>query len=129
MSVEVRLLGKPRITVAGRVHEPQADRRSAMLYYLAHTGGWVPRDDLLYLFWADSEEQRARNSLRQLVHQLRSSPFAEGLHSDRTRLQWEVESDLGAWRDHAARAGNDLCWPGELLAGRVVSVLEAGAGG
>lgn len=34
-------------------------------------GGFVRRDTLLPLFWPDSPEEKARNSLRQAVHQLR----------------------------------------------------------
>ena len=117
MSVEVRLLGKPRITVAGLASKPPADRRSATLYYLAYSGGWVPREDLLYLLWTDAPEELARTSLRQLIYQLRSTPFAAGLAADRTRLKWEVRSDLHDWRDGATSHSIDLGWPGDLLDG------------
>lgn len=50
MPTFVRLLGRASIRIDERVWEPPADRRSALLYYLAASAGSVPRDDLLYLF-------------------------------------------------------------------------------
>jgi len=48
-------------------------KRLALLAYLAMTGatGFQRRDVLLALFWPDLSEPRARNALRQAVHQLR----------------------------------------------------------
>lgn len=117
MSNEVRLLGRPQIVVAGQVLEPPADRRSALLYYLARAASWVMREDLLYLFWPDSHEERARTNLRQLVHTLRESPFANGLQVDRTRLMWEGRSDVRTWSDVTSMAAADLTWPGEFMEG------------
>jgi DNA-binding SARP family transcriptional activator len=51
------------------------EKRLALLTYLAvaHPGTFCRRDHLLGLFWAESDESRARNSLSQALHQLRRS--------------------------------------------------------
>lgn len=50
-------------------------KRLALLAYLAsaHPRGFHSRDTLLALFWPESDGDRARNSLRQALHQLRKS--------------------------------------------------------
>jgi hypothetical protein len=82
MRTFVRLLGRASIRVGDQAWEPAADRRSALPYYLATTGAWVPRDDLLYLFWPDSEEEKGRSNLRQLLVTIRGLPFVEGIELD-----------------------------------------------
>lgn len=47
-------------------------KRLALLAVLAADGnGGVPRDRLLALFWAESDADRARNSLAQMVYAIR----------------------------------------------------------
>jgi predicted ATPase/DNA-binding SARP family transcriptional activator len=99
MNVTVRLLGRATVRLDDRVWEPPADRRSALLYYLAYAEGWVSRDDLLYLFWPDSEEQKGRANLRQLLVAVRALPFSLDLEVERTRIRWQVATDVGRWRD------------------------------
>ncbi|HEX6913435.1 MAG TPA: hypothetical protein VF142_23725, partial [Longimicrobium sp.] len=50
-------------------------KRLALLAYLASATprGFHARDTLLALFWPESDQERARNSLRQALHQLRRS--------------------------------------------------------
>jgi serine/threonine-protein kinase len=50
-------------------------KRLALLAYLAigAPGGFVARDRLLALFWPESDDERARNALRQSLHFLRRS--------------------------------------------------------
>jgi TolB-like protein/DNA-binding SARP family transcriptional activator/cytochrome c-type biogenesis protein CcmH/NrfG len=50
-------------------------KRLALLAYLASAAprGFHSRDTLLALFWPESDQERARNSLRQALHQLRRS--------------------------------------------------------
>jgi serine/threonine-protein kinase len=50
-------------------------RRLALLVYLAtaRPRGFKSRDRLLGMFWPDADPERARNSLRQALHQLRRS--------------------------------------------------------
>jgi predicted ATPase/DNA-binding SARP family transcriptional activator len=120
MRTFVRLLGRASIRVGDAVWEPAADRRGALLYYLAASAAWVPRDDLLYLFWPDSEEEKGRANLRQLLVTVRGLPFVEGLEVERTRVRWPVATDLQGWA--AALARGDLSaaatgWPGPFLDG------------
>jgi predicted ATPase/DNA-binding SARP family transcriptional activator len=120
MRPEVRLLGPATVRIGAKTWEPAPDRRTAVLCYLAYVGSWVPRDDLLYLFWPDSDEQKGRANLRQLLVALRALPFAAGLEAERTRVRWSVATDVAAWADalgrrdlSAARDG----WPRPLLEG------------
>ncbi len=119
MAAFVRLLGRPWVEADGRRWEPSADRRSALLYVLAHAGGWVSREDALLLFWPDSEERKARVNLRQLLVATRALPFAGGLEAERSRLRWPVVTDLARWRDPPQDddAGPADPWPGPLLDG------------
>jgi DNA-binding SARP family transcriptional activator len=50
-------------------------KRLALLVHIAlgSPSGFVGRDTLLALFWPESDEERARNSLRQALHYLRRS--------------------------------------------------------
>ena len=98
MSTNVRLLGRASIEIAERVWEPPADLRHAVLLYLAYVATWTPRDDLLYLFWPDSDEGRARANLRQLLLAMRALPYCAELEVERTRLRWLPETDVARWQ-------------------------------
>ena len=120
MNATVRLLGRASIRIGDLAWELPADRRSALLYYLAHAGGWVPREDLLYLFWADSEEHKGRANLRQLLVAVRAMPCAGGLEVERTRVRWPVATDVQDWSsrtDGGDPAPVGGAWPGPLLDG------------
>ncbi len=87
-------------------------RQSLLLgAYLVHRDDWVGRDELLALFWPDEAESTARHNLSQLVYHCRRQPWFDGLEAERTRLRWQVASDLqlfraaigaGAWHDALA---------------------------
>jgi predicted ATPase/DNA-binding SARP family transcriptional activator len=111
MQPALQLLGPPR----RRNGEAWMDlplRQSLLLAaYLAHRDDWVGRDELLTLFWPDEAESTARHNLSQLVYHCRRQPWFEGLEAERTRLRWQVASDLqlfraaigaGAWHDALA---------------------------
>lgn len=120
MRTYVQLLGRASIRVGDAVWEPPADRRSALLYYLAASVAWVPRDDVLYLFWPDSEEEKGRANLRQLLVSVRALPFAGGLEVERTRVRWVVDTDLQAWASALDRSDLSAVaagWPGPFLDG------------
>jgi DNA-binding SARP family transcriptional activator/TolB-like protein len=55
-------------------------KRLALLIYLAHADprGFQRRDTLLAMFWPETDDERARNSLRQALHFLRRS-MGEGV--------------------------------------------------
>lgn len=56
-------------------------KRVGLLVYLCLGGrrGYLRRDQLLALFWPEAPAERARNALRQAVHQLRRSLGEEGV--------------------------------------------------
>jgi DNA-binding SARP family transcriptional activator len=111
MRVSVRLLGRASIGVGGERWEPPAMRRSALLYYLAVTAGWVSRSDLLYLLWPDTEERKSQANLRQVLKATRALPYAVGLEVEWTRVRWVADTDL-----HGA-SPLPAAWPGDLLEG------------
>jgi DNA-binding SARP family transcriptional activator len=116
----VRLLGTPGIRLAGNWLELAPGKSSAVLYFLAHEGGWVSRDRLLGLFWPDKPEVMAQSSLRKLLSTLRRTPHAVGLEIGATRVRWPVATDLRhfrqtiADRDYPRAVG---LYEGELLHG------------
>jgi predicted ATPase/DNA-binding SARP family transcriptional activator len=95
--VEVRLLGRPAVRISEDWTEPPPGRATALLYYLAFHGGWVGRSDLVYLFWPDAPEARARGNLRPLLWRLSNAPYARGLERQHTRVRWPVATDLQAF--------------------------------
>ena len=53
-------------------------KRLALLVYLASAGGrMVRRDSLLAMFWPESDDERARNALRQAVHFIKQAAGSE----------------------------------------------------
>jgi predicted ATPase/DNA-binding SARP family transcriptional activator len=118
--VDVRLLGRPAVLVDGVWVEPAPGRVAALLLYLAFHGGWVGRDELVYLFWPDAPEEQARGNLRPLLSRVASQPLGRGVERERSRVRWSVRTDLQRFRE-AVGAGRWLAaWAaahGELLAG------------
>jgi serine/threonine-protein kinase len=68
-AVDLRNDGKEVATILAQ------PKRLALLVYLAtaRPRGFHSRDTLLALFWPESDDERARNSLRQALHHLRRS--------------------------------------------------------
>ena len=96
-SLKVLLLGRCRLEVAGRVFDEDdwPTQKSMKLFgFLAHRRGAVTADEfLMATFWPDSDDTRARNSLRNAVHQIRGvlrdllqndSPMLERSRKSRT---------------------------------------------
>jgi hypothetical protein len=116
-AAHVRLLGAPLVQVGGVEFDPAPGRVSAALYYLAYRAEWVARDEMIGLFWRDSEEALARGSLRQLVRSMASSPYAVGFEAERQRLRWRVASEapsrpignVGRWSESGDR------WPTPVM--------------
>ena len=79
----------------------------ALLALLAASGpAGMSRDVLAAFLWPESDEERARTSLRQLVHSLRSQLASPGLlvGSSELRLGPDgIASDVGQFRDAVAR--------------------------
>jgi len=125
-ATEVRLLGRPAVRDGAAWVELPPGKSSAIALYLAVVGGWVGRDVLSYLFWPDEPQARARTNLRALTWRLAHAPHARRLERERTRLRWQVSTDVADVR-HAFDEGRYLrAWSlarEELLAG--FSVPEA----
>jgi len=76
MPQSLRILGVPLLErVTGRIRQEvhvQAKRLAFLAFVALHEpSGWCRRDTLLSLFWAERDASDARNSLNQVIHQLR----------------------------------------------------------
>jgi len=69
--LEFHLLGSPQITWRGGTYTLARRQARALLYYLANATVPVSRAKLLYLFWPDVPEAKARRNLTHLVSYLR----------------------------------------------------------
>ncbi len=117
------MLGPPRITVdEGSIDLPPG-KTSALLYYLAYKNNWVSRDELVYLFWPESDEASARKNLRQLLTTLRRLPYTEQLEIENTRLRWPVHTDAHAFKEALAREA--WATAGELYQGPLLQDFQA----
>lgn len=94
MAVFVRLLGAPSVRIEDDLYEPAPSRSSALAYHLAYRGSWLDRGEACALLWPESDEANARASLRQVVHGLRNQPWSLGLETERSRLRWQVPTDV-----------------------------------
>lgn len=128
-TVRLDALGSTELRVDGEARPIQA-RRLALLAYLliARPRGFHRRDILVTLFWPESDDRRARNSLSQALHGLRRLLGSDAV---RARGTEEVAVDLGNVAcdalefDRAIEVGCDAdalaLYRGELLAGLHVS--------
>lgn len=120
MPVSAKLLGTAGINHDGDWLEFPASKTTAFLYYLAYQRIWVGRDDLVYLFWPDLIEERARRNLRRLLFDIKNLPYTGELEIEPTRVRWPIETDVEAFTQ--VLTGNhrkqtlDL-YRGELLRG------------
>jgi DNA-binding SARP family transcriptional activator/predicted ATPase len=118
-ALQVRLLGQFRVTVDGRPVGPTTARLQSLLaYLLLHADAPQSRAHLSFTFWPDASEPKARNNLRQLLHQLRQAlPEADRhLRTDASSVQWAPDSSFTldvahfdnalAEADEAGRAGD-----------------------
>ncbi|MEM6429553.1 MAG: BTAD domain-containing putative transcriptional regulator [Deinococcota bacterium] len=98
----IKLLGTPVIvldqpTLNQPISQPRG-KTAAFLYYLAYQGGWVSRRDILYLFWPDKDEYKARANVRQLVRTVKKLPHLEGFESTASHVRWCVQTDVQAFQ-------------------------------
>lgn len=90
----VQLLGTPAIFLDEKQVKTSRVKTSALLYYLAYQSDWVSRDDLVYLFWPDTDENKARANLRQLLRSLKKLPYLEQLQITPKQICWRVATDV-----------------------------------
>lgn len=93
---------------SGPVTGAAAQRRKLALLAVLATGGerGVSRDRLLTLFWSESDSDRARHSLTQVLSALRHELGAEDLFLGTTDLRLNpaiIESDVAAFETALAR--------------------------
>ena len=98
MKLSVQLLGPAAILDAEKPLDYPRGKTSALLYYLAYQNDWVSREDVLYLFWPDSDEFKARQSLRQVLNSIRKLPFMDALETRADSLLWQVATDVEAFK-------------------------------
>lgn len=90
--LELRLLGIPEMTWRGKTYKLARRQARALLYYLSDAAAPVARDQLLYLFWPDESEAKARRNLTRLVSYLRQElPHPEILLVTHAALQVNPE--------------------------------------
>lgn len=119
MELSLQLLGGPRLSVDGKGVKLRLKNPLLLMAHLAYREVWVPRAELLELFWPEMDEARAQNNLRQLLYQIRQYAWAEGLELEEGGVRWCVDTDVAAFR--AALAGGDWAaavahYQGELMA-------------
>lgn len=119
-ALHIQLLGDFRLTYGGEPLTSLVTPRlqSLLAYLLLHQGAPLSRQHLAFLFWPDLPEDRARNNLRQALHQLRQTlpGINRFLDTDTLMVCWrpdstfsldvaEFEQDL-AVANAAERSGN-----------------------
>ncbi len=97
--VRVQLFGASRAALGGEEITFAPDMRFRSLAYLAYRGDWVGREELAYLFWADTAPGTARHNLRQLLKRLRRLDWLTDLEITPQQLRWAVDSDVAAFRE------------------------------
>ncbi|ADO82338.1 AAA family ATPase [Ilyobacter polytropus] len=65
-----KIFGNPQIKVDNIVISPSLKRGEALLYYMV-VNKRVCRDEIINLFWKDSEKKNARKNLRNLLYKLK----------------------------------------------------------
>ncbi len=121
----VRLLGRPDVESEGVPIEPPFGKAWALLVVLAADGGWVDREEIVYLLWPEHDEARARANLRKLLSRnVAALPFATDLEAQPTRLRWPVPCDVVAFRE--AVAAGRLAQALALYRGPFLHGLRAG---
>lgn len=133
--IRFRCLGSVELTDAdgsSLVDVLSQPKRVALLSYIAlfNHGGFVPRDRLLEVFWPESDTERARNSLNQALHQLRSTLGPDALETrgrHELRLNREVVwCDALAFRETVEQGRVDEAT--ELYRGDLLEGLHAANG-
>ena len=84
-ALSVKTLGKLALRVGERTIGAIGRKSAALLAYLALSDtGEETRERLVGLLWSETEEEKARASLRQSLHEIREAFNAEGFDGFRT---------------------------------------------
>jgi DNA-binding SARP family transcriptional activator/TolB-like protein len=113
--LHISVLGSMRVRFQGRDLRLKSRKSGAVLAYLALSeAGLETRERLVGLLWSETEEEKARASLRQIVHELRAAQLEAGfggLEANRLELRlvpgsvtvdlWEVLRSAERHEPHA----------------------------
>jgi DNA-binding SARP family transcriptional activator/TolB-like protein len=128
----ISVLGNMSVEYRGRGVKIKSRKSLAVLAYIAlNESGQETRERLVGLFWSETEEEKARASLRQTLRDLRRS-FAEvgytGLQTEKLAVELDrrrVQVDLWAVvRDAQARRVHPLLLDAPRLTDRLLQDLD-----
>ena len=70
--------------------------QSLFAYLVLHQNGLIPKSQLAFLFWPDSDEQQARTNLRGLLFRLQQAwpDFREYVSAGDTHLRWQPDHPI-----------------------------------
>ena len=93
--LNISILGTMQVTFQGRPLRLKSRKAGAMLAYLALSeSGQETRERLVGLLWSETEEEKARASLRQIVHELRADLLSAGSNAlEASRLDLRLARD------------------------------------
>ncbi len=72
-------------------------RPVVLLSYLAYREAWVDRDELTALFWPETGQRKAKQSLRALLYQAKRGPHGHALEVEPLRVRWAIDTDVRAF--------------------------------
>lgn len=116
----VHLMGRPQAALGSEVLLFLQDKRYLLLAYLAHSGDWVSREHLAYLFWSESGSTSARKNLRHLLSRVRALEWQPEVETRQEYLRWQIETDVAVFNRACAQsdwATAVQAFGGELLRG------------
>jgi DNA-binding SARP family transcriptional activator/predicted ATPase len=94
-SLEIQLLGTPRVALAGRSVVGMRRKIRALVFFLAASNQPVSRDQLLTFFWPDRERSAAQPILRTMLHDLRKF-LGENLQVDDQSISLAADTVVDA---------------------------------
>ncbi|GAB4578987.1 MAG: BTAD domain-containing putative transcriptional regulator [Anaerolineales bacterium] len=101
--LEIALLGHPLIKIDGNLMDADRRKATALLAYLAVTGGTYTREQLATLLWPDYERENAFAYLRRTLWEINQALGKNWILADRDQIGFNKASDF--WLDTAAFTG------------------------
>ncbi len=93
----VQLLGGVKVNLGVEEVAFLSDKRFFLLAYLALKADWVSRDELVFLFFADTDSVSARKNLRQLLYRMRTLAWVK-LEVQNQQIRWLVKTDVAEFQ-------------------------------
>ncbi len=97
----ISLLGSPQIVIGGQVFAGLRRKNCALVYYIAAHHAPLSRDQILTLFWPDTERSSAQQTLRTMLHDIRNRLGRDNILVEKDRLSLSPEVRVDA-REFAA---------------------------